>query len=476
MEQIREAAIFGKLRYEVPFDAQVKFFCADNKNIAYGGARGGGKSWAMRRKFVMLAMRYPGLKLLLLRRKYTELLNNHINPLRAELYGYAKFNKNEKMFIFPNGSQIVLGYCDNDNDCMIYQGAEYDVIGFEEATNFNEEWLTTISTSLRTTRGDFKSRIYYTCNPGGPSHSYIKRLFIDRAFDASKGERPEDYAFIPARVTDNKILMQTEPEYVLRLQALPPKLRKAHLEGCWDVYSGQFFEEFRNVRENYETRKFTHVITPFEIPSDAFTLYRSFDWGYSKPFSCNWYAVDGDGRIFMILEYYGGAEDEPNAGVKMSPDEVFSEIEKIESSHRWLKGREIFGVADPAIWNKETGISVAETAEKHGIYFSKGDNSRIPGWLQIHERLRFDENGIPMLYFFSTCRNTIRTLPLLQYDAKKAEDLDTDAEDHAADSLRYMCNLRPLKPKKTAAPVQKPYNPLEDEQSFCGYDFYIKTL
>ncbi len=470
------APIFEKLESEVPFPQQVDFFTSKCANIAYGGARGGGKSWAMRRKFVMLAMRYAGLKILLLRRTYPELLQNHILPLQQELFGYAKFKESEKAFIFPNGSRISLGYCDNDHDVQRYQGQELDVIGFEEATNFKEEWIITITSSARSTRSDFSPRVYYTCNPGGVSHNYIKRLFIDRDFDKSRGEREKDYVFISAKLTDNKILMKSNPEYIRRLEALPPKLRKAHLEGCWDVYEGQVFEEFRNVKENYLTRKYTHVIEPFLVPEVGFTFYRSFDWGYSKPFSCNWYAVDYDGRIYMILEYYGCVPEEPNVGVRMTPDDVFSEIHNIESTHPYLKGRKIHGVADPAIWSKETGISVEECARRHKVYFDKADNTRVPGWLQIHERLRFDSEGIPMLYFFKTCRNTIRTMPMMIYDEHKVEDIDTDLEDHAMDSLRYMCNLKPIVPRKDSESSEKPWNPLDDDISTdTRYDYYIKS-
>lgn len=472
MEQInREPLIFEHLKTQVPFKQQIDFFCADCANIAYGGARGGGKSWAMRRKMVMLAMRYPDLKLLLLRRTYTELYNNHILPLQLELHGYAKYKDSEKSFVFPNGSRLILGYCDNDGDVSRYQGQECDVIGFEEATNFKEAWITLIKTSLRTTRSDFKPRVYYTCNPGGIGHSYIKRLFIDKQYIAEKGERAEDFVFIPAKLSDNKILMENNPEYVRQLEALPPKLRKAHLDGCWDIYDGQVFDEFRDLPENYPTRLFTHVIEPFNIP-ESFNIYRSFDWGYSKPFSCNWYAIDHDGRMYMILEYYG-CTGEPNVGIRMTPDEVFKEISRIEKEHPWLKGKSIRGVADPAIWNAETGISVEDAARSHGIYFEKGDNSRISGWLQIHERLKFDERGVPMLYIFNTCRHTIRTFPLMQYSTRNPEDIDSDLEDHALDSLRYMCNMRPIKPDITTNNTAKPYNPLDDDvQSFGSYDFY----
>ena len=175
MVKVEEALIFRRLREETPNPKQIEFFKASAKHIGYGGARGGGKSWSMRRKFVMLAMRYDGLRILLLRRTMPELRENHILPLQSELNGYAQYKADERTFVFPNGSRLKLGYCDNENDMLQYQGAEYDVIGFEEATNFKEEWMTFIGTSLRTTRTDFKPRIYYTMNPGGVGHEYIKR-------------------------------------------------------------------------------------------------------------------------------------------------------------------------------------------------------------------------------------------------------------------------------------------------------------
>ena len=212
----------------------------------------------MRRKMVMLAMRYRGLRLLLLRRSLQELRENHILPLQMELGGFATFKKDERAFIFPNGSRLTLGYCDADSDVLQYQGAEYDVIGFEEATHFKEEWIVFICTALRTTKKDFRARVYYTCNPGGVGHAYIKRLFIDRRFEGN--ERAQDYAFIPAVVYDNRVLMEADPEYVRRLEALPAHKRRAHLEGDWNVYEGQVFEEFRNDPGHYADRLYTHVI------------------------------------------------------------------------------------------------------------------------------------------------------------------------------------------------------------------------
>lgn len=405
-----------------------------------------------------------------------ELRENHILPLMAELNGYAKYKADERTFVFPNGSRLKMGYCDNERDLLQYQGCEYDVILFEEATNFEEYWIRFISTTLRGTNErlkGFKRRIYYTANPGGAGHAYIKRLFIDRNF--TKEENPQDYVFIPATVYDNKVLMRENPDYINTLMALPSAKRKAHLYGDWNVYEGQVFEEFRDLAEHYIDRRFTHVIEPFEI-NDTFRIYRSMDWGYSKPFSVNWYAVDYDGRAYMILEYYGCAEGEADVGVKMTPEEVFTEVSRIEKEHPWLKGKKISGVADPAIWNKDTGISVADVGERFGIYFEKGDNKRIAGWLQVHERLKFDEEGIPMLYIFKNCRHTIRTLPILQYDEHKVEDVNTANEDHAADSLRYFCNMIPIKPKKAVNKEAKPYNPLDDDIKAKRYDYYIKYV
>ena len=444
MARKNEPYIYKVLRRETPNPRQQAFFRAEAANIAYGGARGGGKSWAMRRKLVLLAMRYPGLKLLLLRRTLPELRANHILPLQRELAGYAAWSGAERAFRFPNGSRLVMGYCDSDSDCAQYQGQEYEVIGFEEATNFEPDWLTFIATCLRTTRTDFAPRIYYTCNPGGPGHAYIKRLFIDRRFQA--GENPDDYVFIPAKVTDNRALLKKQPDYLRQLEALPRRLRDAWLEGKWDVFQGQVFQEFTNDPAHYQDRRFTHVIAPFDIPRE-WPVYRSYDFGYAKPFSCGWWAVDYDGVIYRILELYG-CTGEPDVGVRWTPEKQFAEIRRIEDTHPWLKGREIQGVADPAIWDTSRGESIYETALRHRVYFTRGDNRRIPGWMQLHYRMSFDEQGYPMLYVFSGCRAFIRTIPELLFDQTDAEDVDTRQEDHVADESRYFCMSRPIPPQK----------------------------
>ena len=413
-----------------------------HRYVAYGGARGGGKSWFVRWKAVLLCLNFPGIKVLITRRTYKELFNNHIAPLQQMLTGVAEYKSMDKYFLFPGGSTIHFGYCACDGDLGQYQGAEYDVWFADEAGQFQESWLVQIDACVRGVNG-FPKRTYYTLNPGGPGHGYFKRLFIDRRY--TEDEHPEDYAFIQALCTDNKALMASQPGYLRSLEKLPGKLRQAWLYGRWDVYEGQFFEEFTDDPRHYKDRRYTHVIDPFEIPAH-WKLYRSFDWGYHRPFSCGWWAVDCDGVAYRILELYG-CTGEANEGVKWTPDQVFGKIREIEREHRFLAGKKIIGVADPAIWDAETGESIADTAARHQVFFTPGDNKRLPGWMQLHYRLRFDEQGFPLLYVFRNCKAFIRTLPLLQYDSSNSEDLDTEGEDHAADEARYFCMSRPIKPR-----------------------------
>jgi len=431
-----------------PNEKQMQAITATCKNVGYGGARGGGKSWLVRVKATLLCLRWKGIKVLIVRKTYRELDNNHIQPLRQLLLGLARYNSSDKRFTFPNGSTISFGYCATDGDLDQYQGAEYDVIFLDEATQLKEDWIRKIRACCRGVNG-FPKRIYYTCNPGGVSHAYFKRIFVDRRFE--QDEDPNDYTFIQALVTDNQALMDAQPEYIKQLDALPPKLRKAWRDGSWDIFEGQFFEDFVDRPEFSKERKWTHVISAkdFKLPK-SWEIYRSFDWGYAKPFSCGWWAVDYDGVIYRIAELFGvqraAGSPLPDEGLKWPPDRVFAEIAKMEREHPLLAGKSIQGVADPAIWDAESGESIAETATRFGVYFSPGDHKRIPGWMQCHYRLQFDEEGYPRMYVLDSCRDFIRTIPSLQYDEHRPEDLDTKGEDHAADEWRYFCMSRPISP------------------------------
>lgn len=452
-----------------PNEKQKIFFKSTKRFIGYGGARGGGKSWALRNKCILLALNYPMLKILLLRKTLPELRENHLLPMLQSLYGLARYKKDERAFLFPNGSRIRLGYCDHENDIYQYQGQEYDVIAIEECTHFTWAQVQFLMTCNRSIRNDFKPRMYFTGNPGGVGHNWFKRIFVKGNYEPT--ENPGDYEYIPATVDDNTILMQNNPEYVQILDNLPEKLKQAHRYGNWDIFEGQFFEDFMDKPEHYHDRKWTHVIEPFEIPRE-WSIYRSFDFGYAKPFACAWWAVDYEGRLYRIVELYGCTRT-ANEGVKWEPNKIFEEIKRVETEHRWLKGKSIFGVADPSIWDKSRGESIYEMAIKHGIFFEPGDNKRIPGWMQMHYRFAFDENGYPMMYIFNTCKGFIRTIPELQYSELMAEDLDTDGEDHIADETRYMCMNRPIAPRKTIEVKPIMDDPLNlNQKQYGGYLYY----
>ena len=462
----------GELVLECPNEKQKLFLEAKEKYVAFGGARGGGKSWAVRVKAVLLCLSNPGIKVMIVRKTYPELQENHILPLCEMLGCYApekknriaQYNDTKKHIRFPNGSRILFRYLDHEKDAQRFQGTEVDVLFVDEATQQSEEKMKKLTACVRGVNGHPK-RIYYTCNPGGEGHGWVKRLFIDRAF--REFEDPEDYRFIQSLVTDNKALMEKDPDYVKQLQALPPKLRSAWLQGDWNLFSGQFFEDLRlqpdaalcekagiTREEALRQRRFTHVIEPFDLNKGecrGWNILRSYDFGYNKPFSLGYWAVDYEGVLYRILEIYGCTQT-PNEGVKWTPEEQFQRFREFEQEHPWLKGRKILdSVADPAIWDSSRGVSIAETAARFGLYFTPGDNARIPGWMQVHYRLQFDENGYPRMYVFDTCRAFIRTMPLMMYSETKPEDLDTSLEDHCPDEVRYLCMSRPVKPLKARA-------------------------
>ena len=471
------------LRIPEPSEKQMRFLTDEHKYVAFGGARGGGKSWAVRVKAVLLCLRYPGIKVMIIRKTYPELQENHILPL-IELLGcyaddksrrFASYNDQKKTITFPSGSRILFRYCDKDNDALRFQGTEVDVLFVDEATQQSEERMDKLRACVRGVN-DFPKRIYYTMNPGGEGHEWVKRLFIDRNFKET--ERPEDYSFIQSLVTDNRALMEQQPDYLDQLKSLPPKLREAWLYGRWDIFEGQFFEDFRSepdmvaaeaagcglTREELKRQhRWTHVIEPIDLAhgeARSWTVFRSYDFGYGKPFSCAWWAVDYDGVLYRALELYG-CTDTPNEGLRWTPDKQFEEIARIEREHPWLAGKRILGVADPAIWDASHGESIAETAMRNGIDFTPGDNKRIPGWMQVHYRLQFDQQGYARMYVFDCCRGFIRTIPLMMYDEHKPEDLDTDLEDHIADETRYACMSRPVAPIREIPKRQILSDPLD---------------
>jgi phage terminase large subunit len=414
-----------------PNPKQEAFFSATARHIAYGGSRGGGKSWAMRRKFILLALNYAGLKLLLLRRTLPELRENHVIPLIGELYGVATYKDSEKAFLFPNGSRIKLGYCDNEGDIYQFQGQEYDVIGLEEATHFTEEMRIFFTTCNRSTRTDFTPRMYYTSNPGNVGHVWFKRLFIDRDYRGK--EKAEDYVFIPAQVYDNTVLMQNNPEYIEALENLPEDMRRAHLLGDWAAFAGQYFTEFsRDI----------HVIEPIQIPSH-WHRYISIDYGLDM-LAAYWHAVDTENNVYIYKELY-----ESNLIIS----EAARRIREVNGSDD-IKIR----YAPPDLENRrqDTGKSAFDIFREHGINFVKADNRRVDGWYAVKEWLKVidtkdEQTGeakkTSRLRIFSNCVNLIRCLPQVQRDERDPNDVDTEPHEltHSVDALRYFCIMRQLK-------------------------------
>lgn len=412
------------INYEPPQDAQLPFFKSKQKHIAYGGAKGGGKSWAMRMKFILLAATYPGLRLLLLRRTYPELRRNHIKQLYSYLVpcGLATYNDSKKEFTFVNGSTLELGSCEHEKDAHNYQGAEYDVIGFEEATHFTEYQRNIIISCLRTVRTDFSPRVYYTANPGGVGHAWFKRLFIDRDFTEEEKKQADEYIFFRAKVTDNKILMENDPDYYQRLLSLPDELKKAYLDGNWDVFAGQYFSEWSREK---------HVVVDF-IPPKRWKRIFALDYGLDMT-AALWGVVGPDGEIYIYRELY---EKDLTLG------EAAKAIMAAQSP-----GEEIdYKVASPDLWNRrqDRGQSGVDIMRQNGLTgLRAANNSRVPGWRVLKEYLKHDAkepNSIPKLRIFESCVNLIRCLPLLQYSKRNIEDAASEPHEitHLPEALRYM--------------------------------------
>ena len=398
-------------------DKQLQFFKSKKRYVGYGGARGGGKSWALRKKITLLCMRYAGIRVLLLRRTFPELRENHINTLLGELKGIAVYRDSEKVFTFRNGSTIKLGYCDSERDVLQYQGIEYDIICMDEATQFTEYQFQTLTACLRGAN-DFPKRMYLTCNPGGVGHEWVKRLFVTKRYKAD--ENPDEYEFISATIFDNKILMEKDPHYLSMLNNLDEKLRQAWRDGNWDMLAGQYFSEFDRT---------VHVIEPFVIP-DHWKRFRAIDYGLDC-LACVWVAVDEINNYYVYREYgesdriiSDGARDI----IELSKDEYIQ-----------------YTVAPSDLWSRsqESAKSKADIFRENGLPLIKGNNNRETGWLAIKDLLKIHEvdNGIrdSRLKIFSNCVQLIEYLPSLQRDAKKSTDCMTEPHHitHLPDALRY---------------------------------------
>ncbi len=458
--------------------------------ILYGGAAGGGKSHLMRIVAIIWCAAIPGLQVYLFRRIRDDLIKNHVEGpqgFRALLAGWVEcgfVTIVEDEIRFWNGSKIYLCHCKDEKDRFKYQGAEIHVLLIDELTHFTEKIYRFLRNRVRMVgitlpeqyRHKFP-RIICGANPGGIGHQFVKATFIDgsepfKLRRAANSEGGMLRQYIPARLEDNPSMQESDPGYEARLEGLGSEaLVKAMRHGDWDVVEGAYFDNWSSVR---------HVIRPFQIP-EHWLRFRSGDWGSAKPFSFGWYAVASEdylaapgltiakGAMIRYREWYGVATGKdgqfiPNKGLKLTAKKVGAEIRRLDGGDSIA-----YGVLDPAAFTEDGGPSIAEdirlgTTGRNGATFRRADNSRIPGrgaiggWNQVRDRLDGDEDGRPMLLFFSTCVHAIRTIPALQHDEARIEDLDTTMEDHAADEVRYACMSRPWikqAPREKAKPQPK---------------------
>ena len=440
----------------------------------YGGAAGGGKSDAL----VVEALRQveiPHYKGLILRKTFpqlSELIEKSLDYYKRA-YPKARYNDSKHVWTFESGAKIYFGSMQHSKDKLNYQGKAYDYIGFDELTHFTWEEYSYLFSRNRPNGPGTRVYIRGSANPGGVGHGWVKARYITAAAPMTpiptvmEVRRPDGgliqtvrhRIFVPSSVFDNQALLDNDPNYLANLALLPEAERRALLYGDWDSFAGQVFIEWQDRPEGYGEQRWTHVVDPFPIPAD-WRIYRGFDFGYSRPFSVGWYAVDHEGRIYRIKELYG-CTGEPNQGVKWEPSRIARAIREAEDGDPMLRGRQIVGIADPSIFDESRGESVARMMEREGIYWIGGDNTRLAGKMQCHYRLAFDGDGRPMFMVFSTCRDFIRTVPALVYDDTHVEDIDTDGEDHIYDEWRYVMMEHPLSPRRSEAGTVPQEDPLE---------------
>ncbi len=402
---------------------QVDFFYCTDQYPLYGGAKGGGKSWAIRTRQLVRRLTYPGSRGLLLRRTYPELKRTHIDKIAIEWKIHGTFNKQEKVFHFHNGSSQEFGSCQYESNVSDYQGAEYDDIGIDEATQFTEFMIETFKTNIRTVRTDLKPQIYLGANPGGVGHGYIKRKWVS-------APREEGHAFIPAKVYDNHVLMESNPEYVKQLERLPETLRRAFLDGDWNIFEGQALSEWRLEK---------HITNRFPVSLEACKKIICFDWGYSAPGCALWLAFAPENQwgvrhIYCYRELYQNQKTPEEwarqigiftrlerTAYMVLPHDCYSNIQgkpSIESVFRASFGQHCPIVAGKTLQTGARHLRLAMLHDKLADAIDEPERIRTP-YLQIHEK----------------CVNTVRTLPELVYDDHDPEDIDTDGEDHSFDAL-----------------------------------------
>jgi hypothetical protein len=460
-----------------PQPKQAIFLSRPENEVFYGGAAGGGKSDAIIVR-PLRQVHIPHFRAIIFRKTFPEasqLIDRSIE-LYKKAFPRAKYNDNKHVWTFPSGAKVSFGSMQHKKDRIKHQGKYYDEINFDEVTHFTWDEYSYMFSRNRPGGPGTSVSIGATGNPGGRGHGWVKQRFIDsmkpyQRYIAKIKVQGKTYIksriFIPATVFDNKILLANDPNYIASLGQLPEAERKALLFGDWNTFQGQVFLEWRDDPTHYQDRLWTHVISPFQIPRE-WKRFCTLDWGYSRPFSVAWWAMDYDGRLYRERELYG-CTSVPDRGVRWTPGQVAEKIKEIEE--KYYPGIHFQRIADPAIFQRTTGESIAWTFENHQIYWEPGDNQRIPGKMQFHYRLAFDDEGRPMFYSFSWNRGFNRTIPALVYSDTDVEDVDTKTEDHQYDEARYLFMENPIPAPKAIGIEEQPYNPLDDEPVVDRYAF-----
>ena len=405
---------------------QTDFLAASEKDVLYGGAAGGGKSFAM----LIDPLRYCHIgahRALVLRRSMPELreLIDKSRELYPKAFKGAKFKEVEKLWSFPSGAKIEFGFLERDADVYRYQGQAYSWIGFDEITHLPTEFgWNYLASRLRTTDPQLPTFLRCTANPGGVGAHWVKKRYVDPSEENKtfKGSDGLTRKFIPARLQDNPFLAE-DGEYERMLNSLPPVQRKQLLEGNWDISEGAAFAEFEPG---------VHVIPPFEIPT-WWERVKGIDYGYASESCCLWAAVDPEDKTIIIYRelYEKGLTGEALADKITAMEEA--EVKSIS------------GVLDTAAWSRTgyTGPTIGEILVQRGHKLRRADKNRVAGKVQIHEHLRAGHTGRPRLQIVNTCTNLIKELQSLPLSKSNPEDVDTHSADHAYDALRYMIMSRP---------------------------------
>tara|TARA_A100000171_G_C2138425_1_gene152413 strand:+ start:3339 stop:5018 length:1680 start_codon:yes stop_codon:yes gene_type:complete len=427
---------------------QTDFLAASETDVLYGGAAGGGKSYAMLVDPLRFAHR-AAHRALILRRSMPELreLIDKSRELYPKAFPGCKYKEVEKLWNFPSGAKIEFGFLERDADVYRYQGQAYSWIGFDEITHQSTEFSWNyLASRLRTTDPEIIPYMRCTANPGGVGAHWVKKRYIDPSppNESFKGSDGLTRKFIPARLDDNPYLAN-DGRYEQMLKALPPTQRRQLLEGDWEVAEGAAFTEFD---------RFVHIVDPFEIPLHWERL-KGIDYGYASESACVWGAVDKtDGTLIIYRELY-------RKGL------LATELARLITEMEINDPFSVPGVLDTACWNRTgtTGPTVGETLVKAGHKLRRADKNRVAGKIQIHEYLKVQQSGRPKLQIFNTCPNLIRELQSIPLDKSNPEDVDTHAPDHAYDALRYLIMSRPR--------IQDPLDRMRHikmEQSFKPFD------